>query len=72
MVRSKEKRFYLERTVAPTVRPAGSRSGLEHDLEAALRPVAEDVVPTRGILQRQVVGGHRGAERAADLAHEAP
>jgi hypothetical protein len=37
----------LLRTVAPTVRRAGSRLGLEHDLEATLRLIAEDLVPVR-------------------------
>jgi hypothetical protein len=53
----RKKDFHPERTVAPTVWQAGSRSGLEHDLDAALRLVAEDLLPARGGLQRQVVSG---------------
>jgi hypothetical protein len=55
--------------VAPTVRQAGSRLGLEHDLDAALRLVAEDLVPARGVLRRQVVSGELAdAERVAVVA----
>src|SRR6476469_2877813 len=41
---------------------------LEHDLEAALGLVPEDVISVRGLFQRQVVGGESGhAQRVAGI-----
>jgi len=45
-----------------------TRSGLKHDLDAAVRLVAEDLVSVRGVFERQVVGGELAdAERVTVL-----